>query len=202
MPRKAIVSSPKRDLSRLEFHALTPGRWGDLEALFGVRGACGGCWCMTWRLARSEFNRQKGEGNHRALHALVASGAEPGLLAYAGDAPVGWCAVAPRESYPVLERSRILARVDDRPVWSITCLFVARPARRAGVSVALIHAAAAHATHHGASLVEAYPVEPYSEQVPPAFAWRGLASAYLQAGFVEVARRSRTRPIVRFETGV
>ena len=156
---------------------------------------------MTWRLPRKEFDRNKGEGNRRAFRAVVGSGAEPGVLAYAGGEPVGWCAVAPREAYPVLERSRILARVDDRPVWSITCLFVARRARRSGLSVALIRAAAAHAAGHGATVVEAYPVEPYSAQMPPAFAWTGFASAYLGAGFVEVARRSRARPIVRLELG-
>jgi GNAT superfamily N-acetyltransferase len=183
----------------LEFRPLTADRWSDLEALFGSRGACGGCWCMTWRLSRADFVRGKGEGNRKAFRAVVRSGAEPGVLAYAGGEAVGWCAVAPREVYPALGRSRILAPVDDRPVWSVSCLFVTKAFRRSGLSVALIRAAAEHAAAHGAAVVEAYPVEPYSPTMPAPFAWTGTASAFRKAGFTEVARRSRTRPIMRRE---
>src|SRR6185369_1198949 len=109
---------------KFEYHSLTPDRWSDLEELFGARGACGGCWCMLWRLKRSEFERQKGQANKECMRSLIDSGEVPGLLAYAGEEPVGWCAIAPRECYPALERSRVLRRIDDRPVWSVTCLFV------------------------------------------------------------------------------
>ncbi len=184
----------------IEFRPVTPDRWSDLEALFGARGACGGCWCMTWRLKRSDFDRGKGDGNRKAFREIVRSGAEPGVLAYSGGAPVAWCAVAPREAYTGLARSRILAPVDEQPVWSISCLFVTRRLRRSGVSVPLIRAAVAHAAAHGAEVVEAYPVEPYSTQMPAAFAWTGIVSAFRKAGFTEVLRRSRARPIMRLET--
>ena len=181
------------------FKPLTPARWSDLETLFGSRGACGGCWCMTPRLTRSEYERQKGEGNRQALRAIVAGGTVPGILAYHDDAPVGWCAIEPRAAYGSLARSRILKPIDDRPVWSIVCLFVARDRRRQGLSVALLRAAVAHAASRGAELVEGYPTEPRGADMPPAFAWTGLASAFLAAGFSEVARRSPTRPIMRRE---
>ncbi|HPC11865.1 MAG TPA: GNAT family N-acetyltransferase, partial [candidate division Zixibacteria bacterium] len=92
--------------SALTFHPLTPERWGDFEALFGVRGACGGCWCMYWRLFRLAFSIGKGEGNRRAMQKLVRAGTEPGILAYDGERPVGWCAVAPREEYVRLTAAR------------------------------------------------------------------------------------------------
>ena len=199
MAKRAGGTAGRAGAPALEFRPLTADRWPDLEALFGPRGACGGCWCMTWRLKRSEFDRGKGEGNRKAFRAIVRSGAEPGVLAYAGSEPVGWCAVAPREAYTVLERSRVLAPVDGRPVWSISCLFVTRGMRRSGVSVPLIRAAVEHAAGHGAEVVEAYPVEPYSAAMPAAFAWTGIASAFEKAGFKEVLRRSRARPIMRFE---
>ncbi|MEK7798691.1 MAG: GNAT family N-acetyltransferase, partial [Acidobacteriota bacterium] len=186
---------------RYEFHPLTPARWGDLETLFGERGACGGCWCMYWRLARSRFEKQKGAGNRRAFKRLVGSGLPPGILAYRDDRPIGWCAVGPRESYPVLERSRTLRRFDDRPVWSVTCLFVARPERRQGLSVELLRAAASHARRRGARLIEGYPVEARTGRLPDAFAWTGLPAAFRRAGFVEVARRSPTRPFMRLRIG-
>jgi uncharacterized protein YndB with AHSA1/START domain/GNAT superfamily N-acetyltransferase len=179
------------------FHPLTPDRWRDLETLFGPRGACGGCWCMAWRLTPAEFGRRKGDGNRRALRSLVTKGATPGILAYDGDAPVGWCAVAPREATPRLEQSRVLARLDDAPVWSVTCFFVAKAYRRQGVTVALLRAAAAYAGGQGARILEGYPMEPRQDELPAAFAWTGLAAAFREAGFAEVARRSATRPIFR-----
>jgi GNAT superfamily N-acetyltransferase len=179
-------------------HPLTPSRWTDLETLFGKQGACGGCWCMWWRLKRSEFNQSKGEGNRQAFQSIVESGDVPGLLAYAGGQPVGWCAVAPREAYPALERSRILKRVDDQPVWSVTCFFVAKPYRRKELTVLLLRAAVEHARGQGAFNLEGYPQDPGEGNQPAPFVFTGLASAFKKAGFVEVARRSAKRPIMRY----
>jgi GNAT superfamily N-acetyltransferase len=184
---------------KLTLHPLTPERWPDLEKLFGERGACGGCWCMTWRLSRADFVKGKGAENKRAFHDLVASDAKPGVLAYAGEEPVGWCAVAPRQEYVALERSRVLAPVDDQPVWSISCLFVARPFRRGGMSVRLLKEAVKLARDRGAKIVEGYPIEPYTSAMPAAFAWTGLVSAFQKAGFQEVLRRSSGRPIMRMK---
>jgi GNAT superfamily N-acetyltransferase len=183
------------------FHPLTPERWLDLEKLFGERGACGGCWCMVWRLPRAGWLAARGDGNKRAFRRLVRNNARPGVLAYVGNEPIGWCAVAPRAAYVWLKRSRVLAVLDDRPVWSISCLFVARPYRRQGVSVKLIKAATEFARSQGAEVVEAYPVVPYTGAMPAAFAWTGTLSAYEAAGFREVARRSDARPIMRRECG-
>jgi len=173
--------------------------WGDLERLFGERGACGGCWCMHWRLPAAEYESGKGEENRRRLRERMGSEPTPGVIAYLGDEPVGWCAVAPRSEYRRMERSRILAPVDDEPVWSIVCFFVARAHRGRGLSVALIQGAVDLAAAHGASIAEAYPVEPKTDSMPPVFAFTGLASAFRRAGFREVERRSPTRPIVRME---
>jgi GNAT superfamily N-acetyltransferase len=181
------------------FHPLTSDRWTDFETLFGERGACGGCWCMLWRLKRSEFERQKGQANKESMRSLVASGEVPGILAYATEGPVGWCAIAPRESYPGLERSRVLKRIDEKPVWSVSCLFVKKEHRNQGVSVQLLRAAIAHVKQQGGTVVEGYPVEPSTERMPDVFAWTGLVAAFQQAGFVECARGSPTRPIMRFE---
>lgn len=182
---------------KLVFVPLTPERWPDLEKLFGERGACGGCWCMAWRHSRADFAKGKGDGNKRAFRKLVAGNAQPGILAYDGDEPIGWCAAAPRQVYTYLESSRVLAPVDDQAVWSISCLFVARPYRRRGISVRLLKAAAAFAREKGAKVVEGYPVEPYSKDMPAVFAWTGMVSAFRKAGFKEILRRSKTRPIMR-----
>lgn len=181
----------------IDWHPLTPDRWADFEDLFGERGACGGCWCMVWRCSRAEFDANKGAANRAAMKALVEGGVLPGVLGYLNGKAVGWCAVAPREDYPALGRSRVLRPIDDTPVWSVSCLFVDRTCRGQGVSVRMLRAAAEFARGRGGKVVEGYPVEPKTSPMPAAFAWTGTASAFRKAGFVEVARGSRTRPIMR-----
>lgn len=184
----------------LSFQNLTVDRWGDFESLFGERGACGGCWCMLWRLTRKQFESQKGNKNKLAMKAIVESGEIPGILAYHVSEAIGWCAIAPRSSYPALSRSRILRPVDDRACWSVACLFIEKNYRKKGVSTELLRAASDYARSQGAELVEGYPVEPTSgKDMPPAFAWTGIPKAFIRAGFTEVARRSTTRPIMRLE---
>ena len=177
-------------------HPLTPDRWNDLVTLFGERGACGGCWCMSWRLPKAEFAKNTGSPNKRAFKELVDNGAPTGILAYAAGQPAAWCSVAPRQDFIRLENHRTLKRIDDQPVWSIVCLFVAKPWRQQGVSVALLNAAAEWARTQGAHIVEGYPTEP-SQKLPDPFVYTGLASAFRRAGYTEVARPSRTRPIFR-----
>ncbi|HEV2236637.1 MAG TPA: GNAT family N-acetyltransferase [Ktedonobacterales bacterium] len=183
------------------FAPVTPERWGDFERLFGPRGACGNCWCMFERMARKDFDAASGAERKAAMRALVAGGGVPGLLAYAGAEPVGWCSVAPRETYAALARSRILQPVDDQPVWSLVCFFIAKAARRQGLTVALLRAAVDYAGSRGARIVEGYPKDFASTTTPDVFAWHGTASAFRQAGFREVARRAPTRPIMRYTVG-
>ncbi len=184
------------DAARLSFAPLTTERWSDLERLFGPSGACAGCWCMWWRLARRDFEAGKGEPNRRALRAIVRGGTAAGILAYAGGGPVGWVAVEPRAAYARLGRARALAPVDDLPVWSITCLYVAKDWRRRGVTSALVDAAAKHAFRNGAPAVEAYPVVPRGKTAA-SFIYPGVLSTYLRCGFEVVARPSGARAIVR-----
>ena len=178
---------------------VTPARWPDLVRLFGPRGACAGCWCMWSRLSAAEFERGKGERNRRALKRLVDAGGPVGLLAYMDGEPAGWCAVAPREQYARLARSRVLAPVDERPAWSVPCFFVGRAHRGRGVGRALLAAAVAFARGRGAARVEGYPLDPRGKRIADVWAWFGLASTFEAAGFREVARRSPTRPIMRRE---
>ncbi len=195
---KRSAQTQSLSISTLKFHPVAAARWNDFEKLFGERGACGGCWCMFQRLTRSEFIKQKGEGTKRAMKKLIHSGAAPGILAYAGEEPIAWCSIGPRENFSAIERSRILKRVDDQPVWSITCFFVNRNFRCQGVTAKLLKAAIDFARGQGAKIVEGYPIEPKQEKMPDVFAWTGFASSFKKVGFEEVARRSKTRPLMRY----
>jgi GNAT superfamily N-acetyltransferase len=156
---------------------------------------------MFWRLERPVWVSGKGAPNRRRLMRIVKGGSEPGVIAYAGRGPVGWCAVAPRRDYQALGRSRVLKPIDDEPVWSISCLFVHRGWRRKGLSAALLEAAAGHAARHGARIVEGYPVIPYAGSAPAAFLWTGTPKAFERAGFLEAHRWSKGRPIYRKSVG-
>jgi GNAT superfamily N-acetyltransferase len=190
---------PARAPAPFTFRPLTPGRWADFERLFGPRGACAGCWCTFFKLRRPEWTAGQGEGNRRRQRAWVNAGHVPGLLAYDGEAPVGWVAVEPRERYPLVLASRTTRPADAeraRPAWAITCFYVARPARGRGLMRALVDAAVEHARSNGAERVEAYPVD-YARRVGATFLYQGVASVFAAAGFEEIARPARTRPIVR-----
>jgi GNAT superfamily N-acetyltransferase len=178
--------------------SLTTETWDDFEKLFGKRGACAGCWCMFFRCSRKEFDANQGAGNRKAMLRLVKGGASPGILLYKDAEAVGWCAVAPREEYVALERSRVMGAVDEKPVWSVTCFFIAKQHRKQGLSVALLEAAVAFAKKKGAKIVEGYPQD-LSKPQADAFVYHGLASTFEKAGFREVERRSPTRPIMRRE---
>jgi GNAT superfamily N-acetyltransferase len=182
----------------------TSQRWPDVEAIFGAKGCsvARGCWCMHYRRKGSApslsrvANRSK---TYRAgLKALVDAGRSPGLVAYRGDVPVGWVSLAPREEFARLQRSPVMKPVDDKPVWSIICFVVPAEHRGQGVARALLQGAIAYAREHGATIIEAYPVD----QIDPAkddAMWFGAKSMYDHAGFTEVVRRKPTRPVVRLE---
>jgi GNAT superfamily N-acetyltransferase len=183
---------------KTEYYPVDKSRWKDLEKLFGENGACGGCWCMTWRLLSKEFNNNKGEENKRLIKEVILKNERPGIIAYINNEPAGWCAVAPREVYIRLKKSKILSPVDDKKVWSISCIFIRKQFRRKGLSSELIRQAVKFCGEQGAKIVEGYPVEPYSKNIPAAFVWTGLPSCFEAAGFEEILRRSRTRPIMRY----
>jgi uncharacterized protein (DUF362 family) len=66
--------------------------------------------------------------------------------------------------------------------------------------VDLLKAAVEYVKEQGGEIVEGYPVDA-KKDMPPAFIYHGVAAAFQKAGFVEVARRSETRPIMRFFIG-
>lgn len=156
---------------------------------------------MFWKLPPKDFQSLAYDGTKAAQKSIVKSGTAPGLLAYANGEAVGWIAVEPRSQYPRLARSRVLKPVDDRPVWSITCFFTRKDFRRQGVTLALLKAAIQYVKQQGGRIVEGYPVDSGDENIPAVFAYTGLASAFRRAGFKEVARNSKTRPIFRYMVG-
>jgi GNAT superfamily N-acetyltransferase len=175
--------------------------WREFERLFGSRGACGNCWCMYYRLSQQEFLKGKaGQGNKRAMKKLVWAGMPAGMLGFYRGRAIAWCAFAPRQDFSRLEKSRAHRRIDDRPVWSVPCLFVDRKFRKQGVADELLIALVRHARKKKVKIIEAYPLIPAQKKLPDAFAWVGLYRSFARAGFEIVDLSSKNRPMVRYYT--
>lgn len=180
---------------KISVRPLTPDLWPALEDLFGRKGACNGCWCMYWRIG-SAYRRTPRERNKAAFHDVVKTGPPPGLLAFDGDVAVGWCQLTPRDALPWLDREWRLKRVDDAPVWSLSCFYIRIGYRRRGVTTALITAALKAARRARAPALEAYP---FDADKSPSASGTGYASTFTRAGFKIVARRIPARPIMRYD---
>ncbi len=188
----------------LDVRPLSKARLPDLAALFDEGGDAKTCQCAFWRVPGpgtgwQDWTKAK---NRSVLASLAGRDPAPGLVAYREGRAVGWVSVGPREDYARLERSKVLARIDDKPVWSIVCFVVSRKERGQGIAGALLDAAIEYASDHGATLVEAYPLDPSRGRVPPASAYTGPLGMFERAGFEVVERRqwnaaTPVRPIVR-----
>lgn len=181
----------------VRFHPLEAGRWDDFQRLMRTSRTCASCWCMWWRMTRRDFHQASGESRYEAMRGRVASGDVPGILAYLDNEPIGWCSVAPRESFPGIQGSPSLRPRDDRPAWAITCFYVAPGWRRRGVMRALLDAAVEHARAGGATLVEGYPVERRDDRMPSVDAYTGLVPVFEEAGFVPLVRATPRRWVMR-----
>ncbi len=181
----------------MEIHPLTPERWEDFEELFGTQGAYGGCWCMWWRTTRKEFDACHGEKNRLAMKALVEGGLVPGLIGYVEGKPAAWCALGPRDDFPSINRSRVLKKLDGTPVWSLPCLFVGRKFRGRNLTEDMIRGAVDYVREQGGKVVEAYPTVPRKAKMPPVSSFMGFPAVFARAGFVECARPSEARMIMR-----
>ena len=180
------------------YRPVTLDQWEDFQVLFTEPGIQNGCWCVYWRLRRVDCQHGYGEGNKQAFKAVLESGQVPGILAYHEGAPVGWCAIARREETAVLDRSPTLKRVDNLPVWSITCFFISKPYRRQGMTELLIQAALEHAQLNGARIVEAYPLRTEISKILPYERYMGIQSTFERMGFKVVGERSERRPVMRY----
>lgn len=189
-------------LASLEVHPLTGDRFGDVATLFGQGGDPKWCWCAFWRVRGLDWTNTTADANRERLRRLARRSPAPGLIAYLDGEPVGWVGLGPRESFDRLQHSKVLAPVDDKPVWSIVCFVVARRRRGRGVARALLAGAIEYARDHGATLLEGYPADTGQGRLSAAAAYKGTVGMFEAQGFEVVERRqwNRTtpvRPIVR-----
>jgi GNAT superfamily N-acetyltransferase len=156
---------------KLSIRPLTVDLWTALEDLFDKNWPCKSCWCMYWRIG-NEYRKRPRESNKADFRRIVEQGPPPGLLAFDDDLAVGWCQLTRRGSLPGLDRAWRLRRVDDVPVWSISCFYVRKGYRKRGVTSALPVKTARSA---GAPALEAYPRD---ADFSPSASGTGYASTF------------------------
>ena len=153
-------------MPKLEFHEVDAARWGDFERLFESRGGPKSCWCMVWRAGAKT---SKGVDRKFAIRRYVSTYRDLGGLNRAGELP--------------------------EQVWSLACFFIRRDLRGQGLTKQIIEAAVQHAEKRGATVIEAYPVDPSS----PSYRFMGYVQTFVSAGFYEVGRAGTRRHVLRRE---
>ena len=186
---------------KLTVRPLTADNWEDFETVMGARGGARGCWCMHWRLSIAAWMKNKGDGNKAAMRALAELDTPPGVVGYLDAEPVAWCGFGDRSDFPRMQRSTLLKPADAEPVVSLTCLLVKKDHRGEGLSAAWIAAVCDYlADTSKTRTVEAYPVEPPAgRRAGSDTAMTGIASAFTEAGFTEIARPRHDRPVMRYQ---
>ncbi|MFM2354688.1 MAG: hypothetical protein RLZZ528_424 [Pseudomonadota bacterium] len=186
----------------LRFLPLTPDLAGAFTDLFGLSGACYGCWCTYFRLRPATRAALDGDAKRDLMLARIAAGPPPGLLAFRDDQPIGWMQVGPRADVPEWNNpGRSSTPLPDAPaadpaVWAISCFFVRARERGRGLSGPFLRAAIAHARANDARVIEASPMD-RAKQSKSIGLFVGSTSTFLKAGFTEVARAKPGRPLVR-----
>lgn len=177
-------------MGELAVRAVDRESWADFTALFESPGAPGYCWCMAWRPLPAKQRTGPAALRRAAMQALVEAGVPTGLIGYRDGVPVGWCSIAPRETYRPLGGAEAQ---DGERIWSLACFFVRREWRGQGLARALLAAATDHARSNGATAIEAYPVDPDS----PSYRFMGFVDLFRRAGFEAVGKAGSRRHVMR-----
>jgi GNAT superfamily N-acetyltransferase len=173
------------------FRAVSAENWTDFEILFQKRGAPKSCWCTAWRNIRPEL-KDDPLGKKHEMENRIRGGEPIGILGFVNDDPIAWCSVSPRATYRS-SMADVLEGDENETIWSIVCFFVMGKFRRRGLFTRLIEAAETHAARHGATVLEAYPVDPDS----PSYRFGGFLPTFEELGYETIGRKGSRRYVVR-----
>ena len=175
------------EINKFSFKPVDKSNWSDFEKLFESRGGPHSCWCMVWRAEGEELKHRDKINRKVYIKKRIDNKGPIGLLAYCNNESVGWCSIAPRETY------RRLNGDDSSPnVWSIACFFIKRDFRGHGLTKKFIDEAIVYAGKNGAKFIEAYPVEPDS----PSYRFMGYKHIFEEAGFRFIKKTGTRRNVM------
>jgi len=161
-------------MNQFIFKQVDESNWTDLETLFESKGGPHNCWCMVWRNMSENSNRTKKTDKKKSIIKYINNKIPIGLLCYNNNEAIGWCSIAPRESYRELSGDNTLENV-----WSLVCFFIKKEFRQKRLTEDLIKEATKFAKENGAKYLEAYPVDPES----PSYRFMGFKPTFEKLDF-------------------
>lgn len=174
------------------FQPIDKTNWSDFEALMESKGAPHNCWCTVWLDVKPKNKKAEKSEKKAIMKKRIDNGTPVGLLAYANGEPIGWCSVAPRETYRPLGGDET-----KQHVWSIVCFFIKRDFRGQGLSHVFLRQAVEFASRHGAKYIEAYPVA----QESPSYRFMGFIPSFEKADFKFIKNAGARRNVMLREVG-
>ncbi len=174
----------------LRFKPVTKSTKDDFVAVFEGAGGPSYCWCMAWRSTKEELKENTKASRREQMLGRIDRRVPVGLVGYLDGEPVAWVSIAPKETYKRLGGPE----PEDRDkVWSLACMYLRRTHRHKGLGHEMIDAAIQQAKKRGATVLEAYPVDPTS----PSYRFMGLIPNFEARGFSEVARAGTRRHVMQ-----
>jgi GNAT superfamily N-acetyltransferase len=179
--------------------------WSTAESLFQSAAWPNRCNCQWQRQGEDDWHASSDAERRESLRQLSLQEVGPGLVAIRGGEVVAWCGVAPRQELSRLPHTRFISSItpedlDTPGIWSVHCFVVRKEHRRQGLAHLLLDAAIRHAVEHGATVLEAYPIDTsVATWTTSANLNKGTLSLFDDAGFTEFARKPNGYLVVRME---
>jgi GNAT superfamily N-acetyltransferase len=178
---------------------LTEATWAPFAALVEAHGGVfGGCWCLGFH---AERNRVGGyEARREAKLARVRAGTAHAALVMEGDVCLGWAQYGSAEELPQIKsRKEYEATGGGRPDWRVTCFFVDKGHRRAGIAAVALEGALTQIAAAGGGVVEGYPEAIEGQKTAASFLFGGTVGQFERAGFARDRKIAMHRWVMRRE---
>jgi GNAT superfamily N-acetyltransferase len=152
---------------------------------------------MAFHPARDE-SRRNPDANREDKLTRVRHGEAHASLVYDGPDCVGWCQFGSATELPRIKHRRAYeAAADPVPDWRITCFFVARTHRKAGVAATALAGALREIGRLGGGTVESYPEDVEGRTVSGTFLYNATVQLFEQHGFARTRRLGKNHWLVR-----
>jgi len=197
LARLAFAPVAGESITGLRARALDASTWPDFAQLVERNnGVWGGCWCMGFHA--EGVGRTKTVAQNRAeKETRVRDGRAHAALVYDGATAVGWCQFGAPDELPRIKRRRAYEDgLVALPDWRITCFFVDRRHRRAGVAAAALAGALAEIARLGGGTVESYPEDAAGRSVSGSFLHNGTVAMFESQGFQRTRRLGKHHWVV------
>ena len=161
-------------------------------------GVWGGCYCSyfhgdTEQTVKSEFDRPTFKER------LVAEGIAHAALVFDGDDAIAWCEYGSPVELPNIYHRKEYDAAEAAPApWRITCFFVDRDHRRAGVAREALDGALDLIAQAGGGEVVSFPNEPEEgKKTSSSFLHNGTRAMFEKAGFTFERQLGKRKTVMR-----